>query len=237
MTEKAKLSAVWASVTEVLARLEQMQELQQKQRSLLDSITDRIQQRQQEMETSLGDLTAAERLSITSRATGSLRRTLLTENDAKRTDILRQAVRQAEEIASIEPHYGSSVQMIMRDTLGSDRRSTFGQQIATSGPAELAALASYSAATKDADLAAALCSRNAALKASERSFSSSDLADALVGDEFRQVATAIAEIQILAREVINADRAFLNKRPATADKIGVALMRSNPADTQRQAAI
>ena len=86
---------------------------------------------------------------------------------------------------SVAVHYRSPAQMLARQTLGSERRSRMQQQIANSGPAELASLAELAAATDDAEMAAALCSRIYDVEPSKRSFDAAALADKLVGDEFR----------------------------------------------------
>lgn len=232
MIQNAKLSAVWASVTEVLSRLEQMQDIQKNQQALLASISDRVVERRTEMENSLGDLTGAERLSVVSRVTGSFRREMVDVSAEARTGMLREAVRQLDEVCAIAAHYQSPTQMLMRESLGSTRRGTICQQIENSGPVELASLASFAVATRDIELGAALCSQNSSIKTAQRSFSSSELADALVGDVFSKVAKAISEIQVIAREVINADRAFLANRHMATDKIETALARRRSAAPQ-----
>lgn len=232
MLQNAKLSAVWASVTEVLSRLDQMQDIQKKQQALLASISDRVVERRTEMENSLGDLTGAERLSVVSRVTGSFRREMVDVSAEARTGMLREAVRQLDEIGAIATHYRSPTQMLMRESLGSTRRGTICQQIENSGPVELASLATFAVATRDMELGAALCSQNSSIKTAQRSFSSSELADALIGDVFSKVATAISEIQVIAREVINADRAFLANRHMATDKIETALARRRGAAPQ-----
>lgn len=226
MIQNEKLSALWASVTEVLDRLEQMKKLRERQRGLLGSIDDRVQVKRAELEDSLGDLSSAERLSVANRVTGSLRRELIDGSDKARTEILRSAVQNLDEINAISVHYQSSMQMLMRENLGSQRRGNICTQIENSGPVELASLASFAIATRDMELGAALCARNFGVKAVQRSFSSSELADGLVGVEFARASRAIAEIQVLAQEVINADRVFLTRRPNSVAKMSAAMKRA-----------
>lgn len=227
MIQKEKLSALWASATEVLDRHEQIKQLRTRQQALLGSIDGRVQAKRAELDNSLGDLTNAERLSIANRVTGALRRELIDGHDVARTDILRAAVRHVEEIKAIASHYQSPMQMLMREQLGSQRRTYISGQIANSGPVELASLASFAVATRDMELGAALCARNSGIKSAQRSFSSSDLANGLVGPEFDKVAEAIAEIQIIGQEIINADRVFMTGRRNPTASMGIAMSRAN----------
>src|SRR3546814_20869609 len=84
--------------------------------------------------------------------------------------------------------------MLARYTLGSERRSRIIQQIAASGPAELSSLAELAAATSDRELGAALCSRLSEIDPAKRPFAAVELADALVGEEFREIGQAIKEM-------------------------------------------
>jgi hypothetical protein len=98
-------------------------------------------------------------------------------------------------VKSAAVHYKSSVQMLMRDTLGSERRSRIMQQIASSGPVELASMAEYAAATNDKDLAAALCARVADLPRGDRPFSAAELADVMFGELHRELSQAMVEAE------------------------------------------
>lgn len=236
MIQNEKLSAHWASVTEVLERHEQMKQLRERQRALLGSIDGRMQAKRAELEDSLGDLTTAERLSVANRVTGAFRRELIDGSDNARTEILRSAVRHMDEIKAIALHYRSAMQMLMRENLGSQRRSFIVNQIESSGPVELASLASFAIATRDMELGAALCARNSGIKATLRSFSSSELAEGLVGQEFERVTVAIAEIELIGREIINADRVFLTRRTNPAAKMSAALTRAALPSTDLVAA-
>lgn len=226
MIEKQKLSALWASVTEVLERLQQMKALRERQLALLGSIDGRVQAKRAELENSLGDLTNAERLSVSNRVVGSFRRGLIDDTDATRIEMVRTAVRQIDEIDAISVHYQSAMQMLMRENLGSQRRGNICTQIENSGPVELASLASFAVATRDMELGAALCARNSGVKTAQRSFSSSDLAEGLVGPGYDRAAAAIAEIRVIAQEVVNADRIFLTRRSNPATKMSIAMSRA-----------
>lgn len=236
MIQNEKLSAIWASATEVLERHQQMKQLQERQQALLGSIDGRVQAKRAELDNSLGDLTNAERLSVASRVTGSFRRELIDGSDKARTEILRSAVRHMDEIKAIAAHYQSAMQMLMRENLGSQRRSYIATQIENSGPVELASLASFAIATRDMELGAALCARNSGIKATMRPFSSSELAHGLVGQEFERVSVAIAEIDLIGCEIINADRVFLTRRANPAAKMSAALTRAALPSTDHIAA-
>ena len=126
---------------------------------------------------------------------------------------------------SVAVHYRSPAQMLARQTLGSERRSRMQQQIANSGPAELASLAELAAATDDAEMAAALCSRIYDVEPSKRSFDAAALADKLVGDEFREVTQSLAEVERLKVEALGDDSTFERGRPSGQNKIKAALMK------------
>jgi len=226
MIQKEKLSAIWASVTEILERHQQIKQLQERQQALLGSIDGRVQAKRAELENSLGDLTNAERLSVANRVIGSFRRDLIDGSDKTRTEILRTAVRQLDEINAISVHYQSPMQMLMRESLGSQRRGNIAIQIENSGPVELASLASFALATHDMELGAALCARNSGIKVAQRSFSSSDLAEGLVGSEFAQATYAITEIETIGREIIDSDRVFLTRRSNPAARMSAAMARA-----------
>src|SRR3546814_15175632 len=80
-------------------------------------------------------------------------------SDDTRCADVKEAGRLREMARAWASHYRSSVQMLARYTLGSERRSRIIQHIAASGPAELSSLAELAAATSDRELGAALCSR------------------------------------------------------------------------------
>lgn len=221
------LAARWASATEILDRLAQVKTIRESQRALLERLDGQVRTRETELESSLGDLPPAQRLSIISRATASFRAEVRAQSDQERTRLMAAAVEHGRMIAGVATHYRSPVQMLMRDSLGSERRSRIHQQIAHSGPAELAALADFAAGTKDAELAAALCSMNSALKASAREFSSHDLAAQIVGEQHSAVSDAIREIEALAQEVVNEDRAFNTGRRNPLARMSVALQRGD----------
>lgn len=224
-TTTTALTSRWMTVTDVLDRLGKLQAAREAQQRMSAQVGQQVRQREIELESSLGDLPPAQRLSVVSRATGSLRQELRRSTEAERLGFVQEAVAIGECCKSAERHYQSPMQMLMRESLGSERRSRILQQIEHSGPTELASLADYAAGTEDTELAAALCSRNASMKVAQRSFSSQELAQTLFGDQQETVAAALREVEILAREIIIEDRAFLTGRRNPTDKVSVALAR------------
>jgi hypothetical protein len=223
--QKTNLAARWASATEVLDRLAKVRAARAAQRDMVDLMDQHVRRRETELEASLGDLPPAQRASVVARATGSLKQQLRAAAQNERVDLLRAAAEHGGLCKSASAHYRSPMQMLMRDSLGSERRGRIHQQIENSGPAELAALAEYAAGTKDAELAAALCSRNSAMKTADRPFSSADLAEAICGEEFRTVTAALREIEAVSQEIANDDRAFMTGRRNPADRMSVELLR------------
>lgn len=228
--KKTGLGARWATATDVLDRLTKIREIREAQRRTLSSFEDRVRQRRTELEGSLSNLTDAERQSISARATASFRADLRNSSSSQRAELLTAAIRHGRETETVAAHYQSPTQMLMRESLGSERRSRIHQQIENSGPAELASLAEFAAGTRDVELAAALCSRNSTIKATLRTFSSHELADALFGDEHRRVSDALNEIQRLAQEVANEDRAFVSGRRNPTATLEIALMKRGPSN-------
>jgi hypothetical protein len=205
---KATLGSHWMSVTDVLGRLQQARDNRQAQQRLLTSLNQQVEQRRVELERSLADLPEHERTNIINRTVAGTRAEMRKASNDTRTAHVRQAGKIHSEVAGAKALYGSSVQMLIRHNLGSERRSRILEQIADSGPAELAGLAELAAATRDVELAAALCSKVSRLMPSERPFAAQELADVLVGDEHRKVAAAILEIERLTEEAAHDDTAF-----------------------------
>lgn len=222
---KAALGTRWASATDVTDRLRQARENREAQRKLLGSLEDRALRRREEMERSLSDLPASQRNPIIGKAVAGFRGELKRETTVARNATIKAAANHRDDVGAIRPHYQSPVQMLMRHSLGSERRSRLLHQIETSGPTEMASLAELAAATKDFELAAALCSRNAALKTADRPFSAHELADVLMGDEHRRVTGALMEIERLTEEAMQENAAFETGRRNPVGTVKVALMK------------
>lgn len=222
---KAALGSRWASVTDVAESLRLAKNNRQAQRRLLDELEGKVERRQAEIRRSLSDLPASQQASLASRAVSGFKGELRKLSADPRLHHVRRAAEHAEYAASVKAHYRSPGQMLARASLGSERRSRILQQIAGSGPAELASLAELAAATKDLELAAALCSRVYELPPERRSFSPQELADVLVGDDFRTVNRSLLEIERLREEALNDDGAFETGRANEQRNVAIALLR------------
>lgn len=206
--KKVALGSRWMSVTDVIDRLRQARENREQQIKLLDSLNEQAQRRRDDIERSLADLPQPQRGQFVTRTVNGFRNELKRGSaDARRTQ-LKEAGRLLEETIGARAHYQSPVQILMREGLGTERRSRLLHQIERSGPTELASLAEFAASTKDKELGAALCARVYGLMPNERPFSAHDLADVIVGDEHRRVTAALMEVDRLAQEAAHADSAF-----------------------------
>ena len=222
---KATLGSRWLSETDITAVLSKARSNRQAHERLLGSLNSKIEHRRQDVGRSLSDIPTSQRTPIINKAISGYRNELKRESADTRIAYVREAGRHAEQVRSVGSHYRSPVQMLARQTLGSERRSRIIQQIASSGPAELASLAELAAATKDLELGAALCSRLADVPRDKRPFSSAELADAMLGEKHRTVAQALMEIERLAIEAVHDDAAFETGNPNSHRAVSLAMMR------------
>jgi hypothetical protein len=223
--KKVALANRWVSVTDVLDRLRRARENQEQQLTLLKSLEGRAKHRRDDVERSLADLPIAQRLQVVDRAVSSHRAELKRQSADSRIAYLKTIGKFQDEVSSARPHYQSPVMMLMREGLGSERRSRLIHQIEKSGPIELASLAALAASTGDKELGAALLTRNSGVAINERPFSSQELADALVGEEWRKVNQALAEMDRLVLEALHADSVFETGRANATRTIQIALKR------------
>ncbi|HEY6554208.1 MAG TPA: hypothetical protein VI669_12700, partial [Vicinamibacteria bacterium] len=215
------LTKPWRSVTDLKASLTRARELHQESAKRLSEMNERVAKRREELRANLHDLSPSEQSHILNRALGGLRADLKRDSADARTARLRELDalrRQAEDAAA---HYHSPMQMLMRDSLGSERRSRLIQQLEHSGKVELASLAALAVSSKDRELAAVLASQVGRLPHTERPFSPHELADLLVGEEHRAVQAAIMEVGELAQRAVLDDREFETGRRV--DRVGLAL--------------
>lgn len=222
---KARMGTTWASETEIKSKLSLARSNREAQQRLIGSLEGKVEGRRAELARSLADLPTQQRLPAMNSALAGFRNELKRDSADRRLTHVRQAGGLMSTAIAIKPHYTSPVQMLMRHSIGSERRSRLMQQIGNSGPAELASFAELAAATKDHELAAALCSRVVDLDLDRRPFAPADLADALVGDEFRSVTQALMEIERLAAEAAHDDTAFESNGRSAIRDISAALMR------------
>ena len=78
---------------------------------------------------------------MVTKALAGHRNELARQSKDARLALTRELSALADRIKSAEAHYRSPMQMLMRDTLGDERRSRIQSQIEQSGPVELASLA------------------------------------------------------------------------------------------------
>lgn len=215
------LTKPWRSVTDLRATLTRARELHSEASKRLDEMNVRVAKRREELRANLHDLSPAQQSLILNRALGGLRADLKRDSADARTARLREidALRRQAEDASA--HYHSPMQMLMRDSLGSERRSRLIQQLEHSGKVELASLAALAVSSKDRELAAVLASQVGRMPHGDRPFSPHELADLLLGDEHRAVQAAIMEVGELAQRAVLDDREFETGRRV--DRVGLAL--------------
>jgi hypothetical protein len=182
-----------------------------------------VTQQRIDVERSLADLPSNERSKVVARAVNGHRAELRRKSADARLALVREAGR--DEVAAVRMHFESPMQMLMRESLGSERRSRLIGQIANSSVTELASLASFAAATRDKELGAALCTRVSMLPIHDRPFSAHELADALVGEDHRRVTQAILETERIAVETLHADSTFETGRTNLTRNLQSAFMR------------
>ncbi|MEN3971586.1 hypothetical protein WJS89_02780 [Sphingomicrobium sp. XHP0235] len=228
---KAMLGAKWMSEADITAVLAKARSNREAQKRLLGSLGNKIEIRRAEIERSLDRVSPAKRAGTVNEVVGGYCAELKRNTVDKRLAYTREAQRIAERVASVAPHYKSSVQMLARENIGSERRSRIMEQIKSSGPAELASLAEYAAAKMDLELGAALNARIVDLPRDERPFSAGELADALVGMKFKTIAGALAEIERSVLEALQDDSAFEKGQADPTRKVQIAMMkrREQPA--------
>jgi len=227
--KKVALANRWMSVTDVVDRLRRAREYREQQSTLLNSLEGRAKQRRDEVERTLADLSPSQRASIVMRTVSGHRAELKRASLDGRVAYIRSISKLQDEVMSAKAHYQSPVQMLAREGLGSERRSRLIHQIEKSGSVELASLAALAASTGDKELGAALLTRNSGTPINERAFSSQEVADALVGEDWRKVNQALAEVERLTLEAVHADRAFETGRPNAGGIIQVALRKRDEA--------
>jgi hypothetical protein len=176
--------------------------------SLINAMQAKIDIKHETLKSNLRDVPAASRDVAIASSLGGYRGEMKEQTADARTAHIRSAAEMRATAASVKPHYKSAAQMLARYTLGSEMRSRIMQQLEYSGPAELTSLAELAAATGDKDLGAALASKVFALAPEKRPFDVNELADALVGDEWREINKALDEIDRTAIDMLHLDREF-----------------------------
>jgi hypothetical protein len=222
---KAKLGTQWMSPTDVRCTITKIQSSRTAHSTLLSNLSAKIDRHGEQVSASLRGLDPRDRPSVVAKSVRGFRSELARESADQRLAHTRELAELADRVRSGATHYKSPVQMLMRDTLGSERRSRIMQQIANSGPVEIASLAEFAAARKDNELAAALCSRIADLPRAERPFSAAALADVLFGDLHRELSQAMVESERRVLEGLNEDTEFETGARNPQRSLEVAMLR------------
>jgi len=222
-TKKAPptLNAPWKSVTDIKAALTRARELHAENGKRLSEMNERVAKRREELRANLHDLSPSEQSHILNRALGGLRADLKRESVDARTVRLRDLDALRRQVEQAQAHYQSPMQMLIRDSLGSERRSRLQSQLEHAGKVELSSLAALAVSTKDRELGAVLAAQVGRMPHAERPFSPQELAEHLIGDDHLAVTAAIMEVSELAQRAILDDREFEQGRPV--DRIGLAL--------------
>jgi hypothetical protein len=227
---QAKLGAKWLSPTDIRSTITKINHNRNKHSNILLRIRQQVGSRQTEVERSLSGLDAKDRPSIVNKTVRGYRAQLIRETEEPRLLLTRELEQLRQAVNSATVHYKSSVQMLMRDTLGSERRSRIMQQIANSGPVELASLAEYAAATKDKDLAAALCARVADLPRGDRPFSAAELADVMFGELHRELSQAMVEAERRVLEALQDEQEAATGKGNPQRALEIAMLKKREAE-------
>lgn len=224
------LTKPWRSVTDIRDALTRAREFGEQHRTLLADLNGRVDRRRKELESTLSDLSPAQRMQVVSRATSGLRAELKRGSVEARTARLRDLDALRRSVEDARSHYASPMQMLAREKLGSERRSRLMQQVEYSGDTELASLAALAVSANDRELGAVLAARVQRIPHASRPFSAHELANLLVGDEFRAVQMAIMEVSDIAQRAMDADHTFETGRPRGGATIGAALRARDRAE-------
>lgn len=227
----AKFGSTWMTDNDIRITLGSINHNRVKHDNIVHKANVSLNQRRQQLESSFSSgFTEREVSSMVSKALNGHRAELVRQTKDTRLALTRELANLTDRIKSAEVHYRSPMQLLMRDTLGSERRSRIQQQIELSGPAELASFAELAAATRDKELAAALCSRVHNLKRDDRPFNAGDLADVMFGDQYRELAQALVEAERRVLEALDADQMFETGKSNPQRKLEIALLKKREAE-------
>ncbi len=205
---KANLGAAWMTESDIRTTLTKIHHNRNQHDNLVRNAVSNLERRRRDLESSLDGIEARDRTSVVRKALIGHRAELSRQSKDARLALTRELSALAERVRSADVHYRSPMQMLMRDTLGSERRSRIQQQIEHSGPVELASMAELAAATKDKELAAALCGRIGNMRRDDRPFNAGELADVMFGELHRELSQALVEAERRVLEALQADQEF-----------------------------
>lgn len=176
--------------------------------TLVTNLESQVQARRETLSGHLASLDVKDRLRALDNTVSALKGELKAKTNPQRTVLVRQAQAHKDVAVRARPLYESAVAMLMRDTIGHDKRSAYLHHLEGSGPQELKSFAALAVATKDHALAAAVCCKLNLLPARERPVSPKEIAEALMGELHRELMLGLMEVERLAYEVAVIDRMF-----------------------------
>jgi hypothetical protein len=230
----SKLHNKWMSLNDLRSSLQRAKSLRTQQAALITKLEDQIARTKQSLEASAQYLAASERMTVVSRAVAAKRKELVASSAPERTNLLQSIDNEYQAIMAADLHYQSPVQILMRSSIGSQKRTLIAGQIADAGPAELLSLAHLAAATGDQEMAAALVTRVSTLPAGSRPFNSQSLASALVGETYAEADLIFGEAEATILEALAAEKTFESGQVDALGKIKAALVaRRNAARKDR----
>ena len=229
-TKKANLGAAWMSETDIRTTLTKIQQNRVRHDNLVRNAEANLERRRQDLERSLDGISERDRKSMVNKAVVGHRVELAGQSKDERLAMTRELAALSETVRSASTHYTSPMQMLMRDTLGSERRSRIQQQIEHSGPVELASLAELAAATRDRELAAALCGRVHGIKRDDRPFNAGELAEVMFGEQHRELAQALVEAERRVLEALQADQKFETGSGNPQRALQIAMLKKREAE-------
>lgn len=222
---KVNLGTAWMTPDDIRITLAKIATNRHNHDTLVRSANSKLSSRRQQLENSLDGIGERDRNSMVSKAISGYRAELVRETKDNRLALTRELAGLAERVRKAEALYRSPMQLLMRDTLGSERRSRIQQQIENSGPVELASLAELAAATKDKELAAALCGRVHGMKRDDRPFNAGDLSDILFGELHRELSQALVEAERRVLEALNSDQEFETGKTNPQRSLDIAMLK------------
>lgn len=227
---KANLGATWLTDNDIRITLAKIHNNRIQHDNIVRKANIELHRRRQQLESSLDGIDGRERDSMIRKALSGHRAELVRQSKDVRLAFTRELAQMSESIRSAETHYRSPMQMLSRDTLGSERRSRIQQQIEHSGQVELASLAELAAATKDKELAAALCGRVHSIKRDDRPFNAGELADVLFGEQHRELSQALIEAERRVLEALQADLEFETGQGSSHRALQIAMLKKREAE-------
>lgn len=138
---------------------------------------------------------------------------------------VREVTELASRASAALPFYTNPISVLNRRTLADPKRQTYVANLADAGPAELAQLAEYAAATNDHSLAYACIARCDRMPSRDRPFSRKELADHMVGDECFSAQVALRQAELAGMQALYDDTAFETGEASGQRKLEIAAKR------------